>query len=247
MKRIYLIAFLLLPAAKVAIGDTLVLRSGAKIDGTYLGGTTRTVEFLGTDGATKTYALSDVGDLTFTTVMPPAPPPPPKRPSVQLPAGTLFTVRLIDGIDVDAAAAGQTFRGSIDDPVMIGGQVIVPRGADAVLQAAKVEQSGKFKGSDAITLKLNRIAVNGKFYDVSSSYTETKSEGEGKKTTRKVLGGAGLGAIIGGIAGGGKGAAIGVLAGTAGGTAIAATGQAHLKVPAETRLQFQLTAAVNLK
>jgi hypothetical protein len=247
MKRIYLIAALVFPGASAAIGDTLVLRSGAKIDGTYLGGTTRTVEFLGTDGATKTYALSDVGDLTFTAVMPPAPPPPPKRSSVQLPAGTLFTVRLIDGIDVDVAAAGQTFRGSIDDPVMIGGQVIVPRGANAVLQAAKVEQSGKFKGSDAITLKLNRIAVNGKFYDVSSSYTETKSEGEGKKTTRKVLGGAGLGAIIGGIAGGGKGAAIGVLAGTAGGTAIAASGQAHLKVPAETRLQFQLTAAVNIR
>jgi hypothetical protein len=49
-----------------------------------------------------------------------------------------------------------------------------------------------------------------------------------------------LGAIIGGIAGGGSGAAIGALAGGAGGAALSASGQPHLKIPAETRLQFQL-------
>jgi hypothetical protein len=51
-----------------------------------------------------------------------------------------------------------------------------------------------------------------------------------------------LGAIVGGIAGGGTGAGIGALVGGAGGTIIAASGQPHLKIPAETRLQFQLTA-----
>ena len=49
-----------------------------------------------------------------------------------------------------------------------------------------------------------------------------------------------LGAIIGGIAGGGSGAAIGALAGGAAGTAMSASGQPHLKIPAETRLDFQL-------
>jgi hypothetical protein len=61
------------------------------------------------------------------------------------------------------------------------------------------------------------------------------------------IGGAGLGAIIGGIAGEGSGAAIGVLAGGAGGAALSATGKAHLKIPAETRLQFQLTSAVKVR
>ncbi len=156
-------------------------------------------------------------------------------------------VRLIDNIDVDSTAAGQKFRASIDDPIMIGGNVIVPRGATAELQAAAVKQSGRFKGSDEITLKLNRIAIRGKYYDVVSTMNDSKSQGEGKKTGRKVLGGAGLGAIIGGIAGGGTGAAIGAAAGGAGGTALAATGQAHLKIPPETRLQFQLTSAVNVR
>jgi len=56
------------------------------------------------------------------------------------------------------------------------------------------------------------------------------------------LGGVGLGAIIGGIAGGGKGAGIGALIGGAGGTVLAATSQPHLKIPPETRLEFQLLA-----
>ena len=132
-----------------------------------------------------------------------------------VPAGTLFRVRTIDTINVDHSQAGMKFRGSIDDPIMIGGDVIVPRGADVVLVAAKVEQGGRFKGSDLIELKVNSITARGKPYPVVTSVSQSKSAGEGKKTARKVAGGAGLGAIIGGIAGGGSGAAIGALAGGA--------------------------------
>jgi len=111
-----------------------------------------------------------------------------------------------------------------------------------VLVAAKVQQGGKMKGSDLIELKVDSIKVNGRSYPVATSLSQTKSPGEGKKTAGKVIGGAGLGAIIGGIAGGGKGAGIGALVGGAGGTVLAATSQPHLKIPAETRLEFQLLA-----
>jgi hypothetical protein len=103
------------------------------------------------------------------------------------------------------------------------------------------------KGSDLIELKVNTIVVNGRSYPVSTTVSQTKTGGEGKKTAGKVLGGAGLGAIIGGIAGGGKGAGIGALVGGAGGTAIAASGQPHLKIPAETRLEFQFAADWKVK
>jgi hypothetical protein len=162
--------------------------------------------------------------------------------AVLIPSGTTFRVRTIDPIDVDASEAGHKFRGTVDDPIMLGGDVVVPRGADVVMVASKVQQGGKFKGSDLIELKVNTIRINGRNYPVVTTVSETKSSGEGKKTAGKILGGAGLGAIIGGIAGGGTGAAIGVLAGGAGGTILSATGQPHLKVPAETRLQFQLAA-----
>ena len=160
--------------------------------------------------------------------------------AVVIPAGTSFRVRTIDPIDVDSTQAGMTFRGSVDDPVMLGGDVIVPRGADVVMVAATVQQGGRMKGSDLIELKVNSITMRGRIYPVMTSLSQTKSAGEGKKTAGKILGGAGLGGIIGGIAGGGTGAAIGALVGGAGGTALAASAQPHLKIPPETRLEFQL-------
>jgi hypothetical protein len=163
-----------------------------------------------------------------------------------IPAGTALRIRTIDNIDVDAAKAGMKFRASLDDPIMSGGSVVVPRGANVVLVASKVEQGGKMKGSDLIQLKATSITVGGKAVPIVTNLAETKSGGEGKKTTRKTLGGAGLGAIIGGIAGGGSGAAIGALAGGAGGAILSATGQPHLKVPAETRLEFQLASDVKI-
>jgi hypothetical protein len=164
-----------------------------------------------------------------------------------IPAGTPFRVRTIDFIDVDSTQAGAKFRGSMDDPIMIQGVAVVPRGAPVVLVAAKVEQGGRFKGSDLIELKVDSIVVRNRSYDVVTSLSETKTGGEGKKTGAKVGIGAGLGAIIGGLAGGGKGAGIGALVGVAGGTAIAASGQPHLKIPSETRLDFQFLSDVAIR
>lgn len=164
-----------------------------------------------------------------------------------IPAGTAFRVRTTQLIDVDSSQAGMKFRGALDDPIILNGDVIVPRGADVELVAAKVQQGGKMKGSDLIQLKVDSIVVRGRAVPVVTSLSESKTGGEGKKTTRKILGGAGLGAIIGGIAGGGTGAAIGALAGGAGGTILSASGQPHLKIPAETRLEFQLLSDLKIK
>ena len=62
-----------------------------------------------------------------------------------------------------------------------------------------------------------------------------------------MAGGAGLGAVIGGIAGGGTGAAIGAVAGAATGAIMSNSGTEHLKIPAETRLQFKLDSAATVR
>jgi hypothetical protein len=64
-----------------------------------------------------------------------------------------------------------------------------------------------------------------------------------------VGGGAGAGALIGGIAGGGKGAAIGALVGGGAGTAGAGmTGNNNdITLPVESAVSFKLTAPVTLK
>jgi hypothetical protein len=243
--------------------DRVRLRSGKVIEGNFVGADSKAVRILLDDGRVSEVAIADTVAVEFSPRKPPPPPPPPPKPAaaaapaaaapppapkaVTVPAGTMINVRLTQPIDVDASQAGMKFKAIVDDPVMIGGSIVVPRGASAVLEAVQVQQSGKMKGSDKITLKVNSIGFGGMVYEVATAYVETKGKGEGKKTTRKVGGGAGLGAIVGGIAGGGSGAAIGAAVGGVTGAAVAAGGEEHLKLAAETRLQFQLSAAVNIR
>ena len=245
-------ALLVLMVGATLSADRVKLKSGKIIEGMFVGADSKTVRILLDNGKVTEVGIADTVSVEFTPRKPPPPPAPPPNPAtrpkpVQLPAGTTLNVRLTQGIDVDASKAGQSFKAIVDDPVMMNGSIVIPRGATAELQAVAVQQSGKMKGSDKISLKMNSIGFGGNVYPVATAYVETKGGGEGKKTARKVGGGAGLGAIVGGIAGGGSGAAIGAAVGGVAGAAVASGGEEHLALPAETRLQFQLTAAVNVR
>jgi hypothetical protein len=167
--------------------------------------------------------------------------------SITVPAGQTINVRLTQAIDVDVAQVGMTFKARVDDPVTVDGRVAIPREAGAVLQAVKVVQSDKLEGSDKISLKLNTVSFGGHTYQVASEYAMVKGKGEGKRTARKVGGGAGLGALFGGIVGGGEGALVGAVVGGITGTVVAAQGEEHLRLEAESRLQFTLASSVRVR
>ena len=252
--RIALSVAVIVAAAGASLSaDRVRLRSGKVVEGMFLGGDSKTVRVLLDSGTVSEIRLEDAVAVEFSARKPvPSPTPTPSpaaapKPPVTVPAGTALNVRLTQAIDVDVSHAGQTFKAIVDDPVMIGGSVVIPRGASATVQAVQVQQSGTMKGSDKISLKINSIGFGGRVYEVVTGYVEAKGKGEGKRTARKIGGGAGLGAIVGGIAGGGEGAAIGAAIGGVTGAAVASGGQEHLKLAAETRLQFQLTAAVNVQ
>jgi hypothetical protein len=255
-------AVLVVLAVSPLTADTVRLRGGKTMEGMFIGGDSKNVRVLLDNGQVSEIPLDQTVAVEFTARTPPKPPPAapavkpaaaavkpaaPVRSTVTVPAGTALNVRLTDGIDVDASASGQLFKAVVDDPVLINGAIVIPRGAQATVQAVNVQQSGTMKGSDKITLKLNAISIGGMVYEVATTYVETKGKGEGKRTARKVGGGAGLGAIVGGIAGGGEGAAIGAAIGGVTGAAVASSGEEHLKLDAETRLQFQLASAVTIK
>ena len=251
--RIALSVVAIVAAAGASLSaDRVRLRSGKVVEGMFIGGDSKTVRVLLDSGSVSEIRLEDAVAVEFSARKPaPAPTPTPSPAAapkpVTVPAGTALNVRLTQAIDVDVSQAGQTFKAIVDDPVMIGGSVVIPRGASAAVQAVQVQQSGTMKGSDKISLKINSIGFGGRVYEVVTGYVEAKGKGEGKRTARKVGGGAGLGAIVGGIAGGGEGAAIGAAIGGVTGAAISSGGEEHLKLAAETRLQFQLTAAVNIR
>ena len=154
---------------------------------------------------------------------------------------------MIDSIDSSKQKTGYRFRASLESNLQAEDVVVAPRGNMVYGRLAQASSAGKMSGSSQLTLELTEIVINGTAYPLLTSTYEIKGKGEGKKTAGKVVGGAGLGALIGGIAGGGKGAAIGVLAGAVGGTALAASKKGEqLQIPSEFLLEFRLEQPVKI-
>lgn len=175
----------------------------------------------------------------------PAPAAPPAP--VQLSAGTNLVIRMIDGVDSEKANVGQTFRASMDEPVLVNGDTVIPRGADVVVKLVDSKDSGKLTGRAELALSLQSISVNGRMVDINTQTVTRESGSRGADTAKKAGVGAVVGTIIGAAAGGGKGAAIGAGAGAAAGTGVQlATKGEKVKVPSETRLTFVLDSPVNI-
>jgi hypothetical protein len=240
-----------LAVVSLCSADTLTLRSGRVITGQYLGGDARHIRMAVGDRV-DTFNVEDVGDLQFggdasqapAPLPPPAPGPPPVT-GVQIPTGTPITVRMIDSVDSNQAHLGQTFRASVDEPVLMNDQTVIPRGADALVKLVEDQQSGKFEGKTILTLALTDITINGQTIDTTTGDVSKASSSRGARSAKVVGGATVLGAIIGALAGGGRGAAIGAASGAAvgAGAQVITKGQ-QVKIPSETRLNFTLQQAV---
>src|SRR5262249_41871962 len=107
---------------------------------------------------------------------------------------------------------------------------------------------GKFKGEGILSVTLNSVEVNGVPTTIETSAYTTTVKGKGKRTAVVTGGGAGAGALIGGLAGGGKGALIGGLVGAGAGAAGSAfTGNKDLQIPAESVVTFKLANDITVK
>jgi hypothetical protein len=264
-------AFLLL--AGLGFADTVTFRDGHTVNGSFLGGDARTIRIAVGDRV-ENYPIGDVVSLSFGGPVSAAPVRDERRDDrrderravetrpdtrrddqrqdfgggATLASGTVLMIRMVDSVDSERDKVGQTFRASLDEPVVdAGGNTLIPRGADVFVKLVDDQQSGKIAGRTVLTLDLVSVRVNGRDVEID---TQSITEQSGSRTARsgKVIGGtAALGAIIGAIAGGGKGAAIGAGAGAGAGTVaeVATKGQ-RVRIPSETRLTFTLQQPVRL-
>ena len=308
--RLFL-AGIALVCATLGFADTITLKSGRAISGTYLGGTARTVRV--DDGVNvRTIDVADIARIEFgdssssdssnrdsgrsssrptlrrapsssssdsssgptlrradpsassdadadpdrpilrrnpENVMRPddsAPSstpssPPPVAGIGTLPAGTNLVIRMIESVDSQTNRVGQTFRASMDQAVMVDGQTVIPRGADAVVKLVEAKDSGKLTGHAELTLALQSVRINGHYVEIETQNINRESGSQGEKTAKVAGGAAAAGAVIGAIAGGGKGAAIGAGAGAAAGAGSQVIlGGQRVRIPSETRLTFVL-------
>ena len=175
----------------------------------------------------------------------PAPPPPPRE--VEVAAGMTITIRMIDGVDSSVNNPGEIFHASLENPIVVDDDVVVPKGADVYVRLVSASSAGKFSGKSELHLELIKLESRGRSYSLVSSTYSLSGDSRGKNTAEKVGGGAALGAIIGALAGGGKGAAIGAgVGGAGGGVYQAATHGKQVRIPSETKLDFELEQPVTV-
>lgn len=274
MKRLVAILAIGIGAlSSAALADTLELKNGSVIKGTFIGGSEAQLSFR-VGSTVQHYPVSDVAVLRFDsdggrpaasdsgfaqrpqTNYAPTPAPTPAAATrsvatatdkVTVPTGTRLTVRTLDAIDSDKNHVGDKFAATLDQPLYVNELLVAPKGADVYGRLEEVKEAGHLAGKSQLRLSLTGIVVNGQTYALSTGDYALSGKSRTANTAKKVGGGAAAGAVIGAIIGGGKGAAVGAGVGAGAGTAVqVATQGEQVHVPSETLLEFALDQPVTM-
>ena len=203
-------------------------------------------------------APSDANVATGTVAAPPASAPvartsapapveraaPVAPATITVPAGTRVTIVTNQSLSGEHDDVGTPFSGSLSRAVVVRGATVFSRGTNVRGEIVSAKGRGRFKGAGYLGIALTSIGG----YRVDTSEYSVRHKGRGKRTAGFIGGGAGLGALIGGLAGGGKGALIGGLAGAGGGTAAGAySGSRDVVIPAESAVSFTTRSSIRVK
>ena len=250
MKKSIVPALLILAASSLP-ADVLHLRDGRTIDGRLVSASSRVVQFLAAgQNTSRTYSVTTIDRVEFgsgnsTTSQGQhssgaSPAVRGRSAAYSIPAGSVVSLRMIDSVNSDRTDIGDTYRASLESPIIVGDRTLAAKGADATVRIAKVDQGGVVGGNEEVALVLNDITINGRRYRVESEHAAVRNEAQTKDNATVIGGGAVVGAIIGAIAGGGKGAAIGAATGAGAGVAVQAIRGQKIEIPSEMLLDFRL-------
>lgn len=249
-------------AASAARADSLELKNGSLIKGKFMGGSQTSISFQ-VGSSMQSYAVADIRSLRFDSepqsISPPIPSNRPSGPptvegevaksvpSATIPAGTRISVRTIDAIDSTKNRVGYRFQASLEQPLWLDGNLVVPKGANVYGRLDESKETGTFAGRSQLKLQLTGIVVNGQTLPLVTGEYELSGKSKTESTAKRTVGGAAIGSIIGALAGGGTGAAIGAGtgAGVGAGSEVITKGD-QVKIPSETLLDFTLQQSLTI-
>lgn len=229
--------------ACAASADTLHLTNGQVINGMIAGRSSSGVRFTGPDGRTLFYPFEEVQSMNFGP-LPPAAPPPPAPGRALVPVGTVLLVRMTDGLSTKDVQTGQIFTATLATNLAANGYVFAPAGTTVYGQVVDASQAHRGSGTSKLQVELTQIVIGGTATPIVTNVYDTQGKSSTRRSFRRLFGGAGLGAAIGGIAGNaGMGAAIGAVSGAA--LSMAQKGD-PADIQSEQQLQFTLQQPVML-
>ncbi|HVN17975.1 MAG TPA: hypothetical protein VMU05_04360 [Dongiaceae bacterium] len=177
-----------------------------------------------------------------------------------VPAGTALMVRLETTLATFSNKAGDPFRASITQPVVVNGQTLIPAGATVEGRVTKVSEPRRISGKPTIGILPEAVIMpTGERYYLDATLTDTsvkgadvnsegqfKGSGHDRRDTIEQGGGTAGGMVVGGLVGG----PVGVLVGGAIGAG-ATTGHWLAKhksavLPAGTELTLELNRPMTM-
>ena len=179
---------------------------------------------------------------------PPAPQQAPQAPGVTVPAGTPLHVAVDAQISSETAQTGDTWTGTIKEPVIIGTSAPIPAGS--VVSGVITESVPAAKGGRAsLALAIRSVTVNGREYPLRATTEAVVAGSPRARNLGAIAGGAAAGALIGkAVGGGGKGALIGgLLGGAAAGGAVAKSKGYQVVLKPGTELVFNADQSVVMR
>ncbi len=223
----------------VASSDTLELRNGSLLKGTYTGGSQSTVQF-DVNGSIQTHSRDDVVSIAFDAPAPPPPPPTPQASaasSAVVPAGSRILVRMVDNLDSRTHKTGHRFTMAVEADIVEKGQVLIPRGTIAYGRLLEAKQARRLRGKSELTLEVTEFMINNQLRPVLTQDIKSASDqaSSGRKTLRRTAAGAAIGGLVDGSSGAKTGAAVGL------GVSVLTKGDT-ISIPAGTLLEFRLAA-----
>jgi hypothetical protein len=170
-------------------------------------------------------------------------PAPPPVVYLTVPESTTLKVRIEDALNSGTNQAGDPFRATLVDPVVVGDRVALPAGAalrGTVTDVIPAKKGMKESGG-SLTLSFDHVTTgSGQSVPVNASISEVAKST--KKKAGTIGGAAAGGALLGKVLGGStKDAALGAVVGGAIGTGVAAgTKGTEMKIEAGTELTISL-------
>ena len=164
-------------------------------------------------------------------VEPPAPPPPPPGPppkvfeELVISADSVLGLQLESTVSSEVAKVEDAVNAKVTRDVKVGPDVAVPAGTKVLGSVMLVERGGKMKDKARVSVRFHTLVMaDGTRLAINTDAIIREGKSPGQESAAKVSAAAVGGAILGAIIGGGKGAAIGGSVGAAGGSAAVMAG-----------------------
>ena len=179
----------------------------------------------------------------------PAPPPAPRFVEVIVPASAVIGLQVDRSLSSETARVEDRIEARVTRDVMADGHRAIPAGSRMLGSVVLVDRGGKMKDAARLGVRFHTLVLaDGTEMPLRTEAIFRDGESPGDESSKKIGGAAVGGAILGAILGGGKGAVLGGATGAAGGTAaVMAGGRNPATLPAGTIVTASVASPVTIQ